>query len=295
MKQSNTKKRRLVALNLYQGTLGSSAGQHAVTKQQQQPQPTQGPPPALLPQQPAQATATISVGTAAPSAAEAGAFPYNPLISTQTAHAAGKLLIPASSSCTGNVEDCLEQLMTPNMPQHIARNMIATRTVDKSVVLDNPTAKLNITKPSNASRGRRQQLASKLLPLAKRRELSQLPASGLDFGALTALHDLWGKYVCDLLVGKPDIERLLQTADWHGAILTVADSKHKIYIGRSGIVAKATANTFVLVSTDGRSSIVPLKGSVFECIVPGVNLPVSLTGSSQTKLQCIIKASNTGS
>ena len=171
--------------------------------------------------------------------------PDNPL---SAARSGSKLLIPPNSSCKGTVEDVLEQLMIPNMPPHIARNMIATRTADRSVVLDNPSAKLNITKPSKASSGRWQQLASKLLPRAKRTELSQLPTSWLDFGALTALHDLWGQYVTNLLVGKPETERLLQTADWHGAGLTVTHSKNKIYAGRSGIVARAATNTFVLVT-----------------------------------------------
>lgn len=286
---------RLAALHQDQGSAGS-VRQHAVKakqQQQQQSQPIQAPQPAALPQQPANAiAATLISNHAACSAPETGAFPYNSLSAT---YCGSKLLIPPSTKLTGTVEDLLEQLMTPNMPQNIARNMIATRTIDKSVVLDNPSAKLNITKPSKACRGRWQQLAGKLLPRTKRRELSQLPTSGLSFGALTALHDLWGKYVTNLLVGKPDTQRLLQTADWHGAILTVIDSKNKIYAGRSGIVAKATTNTFVLVSTDGRSSVVPLKGSVFECVVPGINLPVVMSGSSQLKLQCTFKTSSSGS
>lgn len=218
-------------------------------------------------------------------------FPYNPIDSTITTFQAAVQNQLSTSSCKGSIDDILEQLMIPNMPPHVARNMIATRTVDKSVVLDNPTAKLNITRPSNSHKGGRQLLSANLLPRAKRQELSRLPTSGLDFTTLTALHELWGKYMSNLLDGKPDVERLLQTADWHGAIMTVTSSPNKIYTGRSGIVVKVTSNTFVLVGTDGRSSVVPLKGAVVECVVPGVGQPVVLQGNSSTKLQCSIKVS----
>lgn len=284
---------RLAALNEFQGATGAAVTQQAV--QIKKPQPADAAQGRVPVQQAVTAVATAPGSTIEP-AETSGAFPYNPLSSIlPNVLAVGKLQLPARGGCPGTMEDVLEQLMTPNMPPHIARNMIATRTVDKSVVLDNPTAKLNITKPSKAGKGSRQQLASKLLPRAQRRELSELPTAGMDFAALTALHDLWGKYMSDLLAGKPDVERLLQTADWHGAILTVSSSKNAIYTGRSGIVAKATANTFVLVGSDGCSSLIPLKGSVFVCVVPGVNLAVEVTGSSQSKLQCNIKSNSTAS
>eukprot|EP00879_Flechtneria_rotunda_P030833 GHRR01033525.1.p1 GENE.GHRR01033525.1~~GHRR01033525.1.p1 ORF type:complete len:188 (+),score=53.15 GHRR01033525.1:490-1053(+) len=176
--------------------------------------------------------------------------------------------------------------MFPNMPAATARNMIATRTADKSVILDNPTAKLNITKPSKANRAHKQQLASKLLPCAERRKLSALPTSGLDYAAVLALHELWIKYITDLLAGKQNMDRLVHTADWHGALLRVTAHKHALYEGRCGIVVKATANTFVLVDPDGRKNTVPIKGGIFENVLHGLNVTVRLTGMSLAKLQC---------
>jgi RNase P/RNase MRP subunit p29 len=183
------------------------------------------------------------------------------------------------------VDDLLEQLMTPNMPPATARSMISNRTVDKSVVLENPTAKLNITRPSKGRR--QQQLTAQLLPRAQRIALCQLPPTGVDYAALLPLHELWSKYAAEQLAGKAEPERLLQGLDWHGAVLRVTSCKNPIYVGRAGIVAKATANTFVMVAPDGRSSVVPLKGAVLECMVPGLEHAVQLSSSGgMAKLQC---------
>ncbi|WIA29209.1 hypothetical protein OEZ86_011720 [Tetradesmus obliquus] len=163
--------------------------------------------------------------------------------------------------------------------------MISNRTVDKSVVLDNPTAKLNITRPSKGRR--QQQLTAQLLPRAQRTALCQLPPTGVDYAALLPLHELWSKYAAEQLAGKAEPERLLQGLDWHGAVLRVTSCKNPICAGRAGIVAKATANTFVLVTPEGRSSVVPLKGAVFECLVPGLEQAVQLSSSGgMATLQC---------
>jgi RNase P/RNase MRP subunit p29 len=163
--------------------------------------------------------------------------------------------------------------------------MISSRTIDKSVVLDNPTAKLNITRPGKGRR--QQQLTAQLLPRKQRAALCQLPPTGLDYAALLPLHELWGKYAAEQLLHKAEPERLLQGLDWHGAVLRVTSCKNPIYAGRAGIVAKATTNTLVIVAPDGCSSVVPLKGAVFECAVPGLEQPVQLSSSgSIAALQC---------
>jgi RNase P/RNase MRP subunit p29 len=176
------------------------------------------------------------------------------------------------------------------MSRSTAQQMIAVRTAsDKAVTLVNPTGRVNLARPSASSRVQRQQLAGKLLPRAQRTQLAALPKSGIDYGAMMALHDLWSKYVSGVLanVGPESLERLLQTLDWHGALVRVVASKNPIYVHRAGIVAKATQDTFVLVSDYGRSSIIPLKGSSFECSFEcGHMLHVMLSGDSLKALKC---------
>jgi RNase P/RNase MRP subunit p29 len=180
--------------------------------------------------------------------------------------------------------------MVPQMSRSVAQQMIAVRTAsDKAVTLVNPTGRVNLARPSASSRGQRQQLSGKLLPRAQRAQLAALPKSGIDYGAMMALHDLWCKYVSGVLTNaSPDsMDRLLQAIDWHGALVRVVASKNPIYVHRVGIVAKATQNTFVVVSDDGRSSIVPLKGSSFECSFEcGQMLHVLLSGDSLKVLKC---------
>jgi RNase P/RNase MRP subunit p29 len=120
-------------------------------------------------------------------------------------------------------------------------------------------------------------------------QVAALPKSGIDYGAMLALHDLWCKYAGGVLnsAAPEHFERLLNTIDWQGALVRVVASKNPIYVHRVGVVAKATHTTFVLVSDDGRSSVVPLKGSRFECSIDcGRMVHVALSGDSSKTLKC---------
>jgi len=176
--------------------------------------------------------------------------------------------------------------MVPNMPPTTARSMISTRTTDKSVLLDNPTAKRNITRPQRNSKGRRQDLARSLLPREKRMQLSEVPASGFDYSALLPLHELWVNYVTNVLSGKPEPEQLLSGLDWHGAVLRVTGCTDPRLSSCAGIVAKARANSMLLVEADGRTHNVPFKGTTFECLLPPNNTNMVMSGANLGRLQC---------
>lgn len=205
-------------------------------------------------------------------------------------HVTSRLQVPAQTACKGNIEDVLDMLMQPHMPLTVAHSMVAGRLpADKAVTLVNPTGRVNLAKPSSSSKGQRQLLASKLLPRAQRVQLAAFPKSGIDYGAMLALHDLWCKYAGGVLANAAteSFERVLSTLDWHGALVRVVASKNPIYVHRVGVVAKATHSTFVVVSDDGRSSIVPLKGSRFECSVDcGRIVHVVLSGDNLKALKC---------
>lgn len=233
-----------------------------------------------------------------PTSGDQPEFPYQPLASTLSANSQGiaaRLQLPGPTRCKGNLEDALEALMVPHMPLPIAQSMIASRTAaDKAVVLVNPTGRVNLARPSASSKGQRQLLAGKLLPRAKRAQLSALPHSGIDYGPMLALHDLWCKYVSGVLSNATadNFERVLRTVDWHGALLRVVGSSNPIYLHRVGVAAKVTLNTFVLVSDDGRRSVIPLKGSTFECSVDcsGRLVHLVLSGDTSKSLKCVEKS-----
>lgn len=287
MKTSNTRKRRLEVLAAQQSSRRPPAQGH-----------TQGLRTAGVPA--AKPSAPSNIGQpAAASVDEQGGppqFPYLPLESSSvsTAHVAAKLRLPAVAAFKGNLEDALEALMLPHMPLPVAQSMIASRTAaDKAVVLVHPTGRINLARPSSSSKGQRQLLSAKLLPRAKRAQLCALPGAGIDYTAMLSLHDLWCKYASGVLANAAPgtLDRFLQSLDWHGALLRVVSSKNPIYVHRAGIVAKATSNTFVLVSDDGRSSIIPLKGSSFECSIDcGRVVDVILEGDNLKSLKCAEKA-----
>lgn len=244
--------------------------------------------------------ATIQAASAAATTTDEEAvpptFPYVPLSASSqpTSHIASRLQLPAAAACQGNVEDILKDLMQPHMPLPVAQTMIATRTAaDKAVILINPTGRINLARASSSSRGRQQRLSSKLLPRAQRVQLSALPKSGIDYAAMLSLHDLWARYAGGVLSGAQTaeaFERFLNTLDWHGALVRVVACRNPIYLHRAGVVAKATHSTFELVSDDGRSSTVPLKGSSFECSVDcGRTVHVVLSGDNLKALKCVEK------
>jgi RNase P/RNase MRP subunit p29 len=225
-------------------------------------------------------------------------------------HVASRLQLPPAAtqppaagnniSSSSRLDDALERLMAPHMPPPTARAMIAGRLApDKAVILSNPAGRVNLARPSAAARGRRRQLADRLLPRAQRSALAHLPASGVDYSALLALHDLWAKYAGELLAHRRGaaLAGVLQALDWHGALLRVVASSNPAHTHRAGIVAKATARTFVLVSEDGRSSTIPLKGSCFACAIPcgqQALLNVSITGDSAHTLKFSLEEEEEG-
>jgi RNase P/RNase MRP subunit p29 len=144
-------------------------------------------------------------------------------------------LPPPEQPCHGTVGDLLEPLMVRNMAAPVARAMLATRTVDKNLLLDNPTASLKALVPQGPGGGaqRRQRPAARLAPRAFRQAAARvqpekgggggsgagsggaggsgpeargrLAATALDgaptFAALQPLHELWQRYVWGLLSG----------------------------------------------------------------------------------------------
>ncbi|KAF8072966.1 POP4 [Scenedesmus sp. PABB004] len=323
MEPSSTKKRRLAALGAYAAP-AAAAAQPAAQRQpvtaRKQPAAAQ-PPPSGRRRQPAAAAPGQQQPAAAPAArrpspvpapeqqqqqqqqqpagacdaAQRGAFPYAPLHAVLPdaggAAAVAALGLPPPGACRGDVADVLGALMAPHMPPHVAASTIAARTIDKSVVLDNPATRLALTRPSGAARARRPRLAGGLLPRGRRGELARLPAA-LDHAALLPLHEAWGRYVGGVAAGKGDdaLARLLPGLDWHGAVARVTRAANPIYVGRAGIVARATANALVLVGPEGRPSTVPLKGAAFEVQLPGRGWTLELAGPSLAKLAVTVVA-----
>lgn len=73
------------------------------------------------------------------------------------------------------------------------------------------------------------------------------------YESLQPLHQLWAAYISRLVEGQPsDLAARLLGADYHGCLMSVERSPNPAWAGVAGIVAKATASTFQLVSQGNR-------------------------------------------
>lgn len=92
-----------------------------------------------------------------------------------------------------------------------------------------------------------------------------LPKKYQKYDLYFPMHEMWNEYIVDLLKSRrqKNIEYFLLTADLHGAILAVVESKVKSFIGVQGIMIRETLNTFGILTSENKFRVVPKKGSVF--------------------------------
>ena len=182
-----------------------------------------------------------------------------------TAAAAAGTTATITSSTLPTVTELLESLMVRQMPAGTARNMITSRTRDKQVLLDNPTAALSHV---NQKDSRRQQLSKQLLQRSKRQAVAQLPPE-IPPASLEPLTALWQAYMRKLGgssgTASEAFKAKLVEADWHGSCLEIVSSKDPRYLGCCGVVVKDTRQTWVIVGDTGRPRVVPKKGCVARC------------------------------
>jgi len=85
-----------------------------------------------------------------------------------------------------------------------------------------------------------------------------------------SLHDLWEQYMKQLLNLKPGVKaeprlwvKQLQSADYHGALVTVIKSKNHSFVGKTGIIIQETRNTFKIVTPKNVVLTIPKADCVF--------------------------------
>lgn len=88
------------------------------------------------------------------------------------------------------------------------------------------------------------------------------------------LNELWNDYIKDLLSNdkKNMIPAKLASADYHGAILSVSESRNPSLVGVTGIVIWEARTSFVFVNKDNKLRIVEKRGSKFKVMnIPGLS------------------------
>ncbi|KAL5711347.1 ribonuclease P [Ranunculus cassubicifolius] len=80
------------------------------------------------------------------------------------------------------------------------------------------------------------------------------------------MHELWKDYILKLTKNIGDLQQIAQrllSADLHGAILQVVESKVTSFTGVRGIMVRETAETFGVITLEDKFRVVPKRGSIF--------------------------------
>jgi RNase P/RNase MRP subunit p29 len=121
------------------------------------------------------------------------------------------------------------------------------------------------------------------LPLAKHIKswtVKQLPAELQRFSLYSGLHQLWLQYMknwIDSIIPHGNISEntsilssKLVRADYHGALITIKESKCNSMVGLTGIVLHESAHMFSVVCTDNKARCIPKKDSIFSISCHGI-------------------------
>ncbi|KAH9298994.1 hypothetical protein KI387_030676, partial [Taxus chinensis] len=128
---------------------------------------------------------------------------------------------------------------------------------DKYLALENPTSQRNAYNRARHkalhSSGKRSQ---KHMSMRQHRHCGSLdfPKKYQKYDLYLSMHEMWKEYIADLLKNgrQKNIEYFLLTADLHGAILAVVESKIKSFTGVQGIMIRETLNTFGILTSENR-------------------------------------------
>ncbi|KAK9124339.1 hypothetical protein Sjap_013941 [Stephania japonica] len=169
------------------------------------------------------------------------------------------------SSTRGNVvDDILHELLQSGDAAQKYMQGSRSMKIDNWILLDNVVQ----------GRGARSSALKNMSKRSKRRmSLKQhrkygsfdFPQEFHKFEMFKPMHNMWKDYIMQLIknVGTNQVAQSLLSADLHGAILLVADSKIISLVGVTGIMVRETAETFGFITPDNKFRVVPKRPSVF--------------------------------
>ncbi|OJT15879.1 Ribonuclease P protein subunit p29 [Trametes pubescens] len=188
---------------------------------------------------------------------------------------------------------------TPFIPNYVKDRVIgstnpahayASRVEGRQILLDNPARESKAKKAREEQRAKRvSERARKAAGVISKKEgqqkgLWRLRKEETKYQLFLPLHSLWLGYMSELLTlsAQPAIipqnsavmpsaagmhSKLLK-ADFHGAVLTVRQSKNPCLVGLSGIVVHETENAFKMITQKDQLKLIPKQNSIFMFAVP---------------------------
>jgi len=145
---------------------------------------------------------------------------------------------------------------------------IENRLLDRPYLLDNPATHGGATERAKDRAHRaRSKRSAKHFSMRQHRQAGSfdLPAEYHKYALFLPMHEMWETYARSVV--KDCSESMLQprllTADLHGAILAVVESKSTSYVGTQGIMVRETDQTFGIITVQDKFRVVPKAGAVF--------------------------------
>jgi RNase P/RNase MRP subunit p29 len=195
---------------------------------------------------------------------------YSPLHEDFFSGSAAQLLQLTGITANGtDIIDIISEAFSDHTQIHELKRKFDNNVQDKALLLDNPTSIQK--RPKNLTSGE-QRFTRKLFSRKQQKALGvyDLREDKLTFNGLIPLHNRWKEYINAVITPAEDRKELLRrvyTADLHGCLIRVSESKEDRYRKINGIVARDSTTSFHIVTRDDRLVIVPKKHNVFEFLL----------------------------
>ncbi|KAE9396071.1 RNase P subunit p29-like protein [Gymnopus androsaceus JB14] len=158
------------------------------------------------------------------------------------------------------------------------QEIYATRVHNRKILLENPLGKREKKpkKKQNAQQGFQRISGS-----------WSLDPHQAKFDLFVPLHHLWIGYMSELMMlngteppSSASIHPKLLKADFSGSFVSVQTSKNPSLVGIQGIVIHESENTFVIITRENKTKVLPKQNAIFTLCVPAYSISDSLSAAS---------------
>ncbi|KAI8973366.1 Rof/RNase P-like protein [Mycotypha africana] len=139
----------------------------------------------------------------------------------------------------------------------------------RPVYIDKATTFVKEEEKKEIARNLRKKKDRKLTAREKRQlKVYDIPKEAHQYKLFEPLSQLWQGYMSKLLSqGTTNFEQKLIKADFHGATMTVVQSKNPTYVGVTGIVVQETLSVFNIITKDNKLKQIPKNSSNFNIYI----------------------------
>lgn len=203
---------------------------------------------------------------------------YQPLPASVDVKSASAKKLTDTNSCKDYVRDLVSGLLpSTNEGQHNFDKKLKNKTLLLTTALSSAATKSKAQERQRMRLGLQQKKMS--AREKKQLQIFRVPRCAISYAAFERLHQLWLKYMEDILGddcrrGSKGLGEKLLKADLHGCQLEVSRSSSPQYVGQCGLVMQETQETFKLVTRENRMIVIPKRGNVFVFQLFGKNITI---------------------